>query len=82
MKTYELVVYPEKCHGCGNCVVACPVNAKHPETRGGKGPYSDDVVIRVENGVVTIVNQDLCGGCGACIEACPVNAIELVFKRK
>ena len=77
---YKLVVYPEKCHGCGNCVVSCPVNAKDPNTWGGKGPETDEVVMRVENGVVTIVNGDLCGGCGACVEACPVDAIKLVIE--
>jgi len=77
---YKLEVYPEKCHGCGNCVVACPVNAQDPDVYGGKGPSSDEkLVMRVENGVVSIVNGDLCGGCGACIEACPVDAIKLVI---
>ncbi|ENN96714.1 4Fe-4S ferredoxin [Methanocaldococcus villosus KIN24-T80] len=81
MKAYELIVHEEKCHGCGNCVVSCPVNAKLPETWGGKGPYNEEsVVILVENGTVKVVNPELCGGCGACVEACPVNAIELRFK--
>jgi len=79
---YKLEVYPEKCHGCGNCVVACPVNARDPNVYGGKGPENEDlIVMRVENGVITIVNGDLCGGCGACVEACPVDAIKLVIKK-
>ena len=78
---YKLVVYPERCHGCGNCVVSCPVNAKDPSVWGGKGPETDKVIMIVEEGIVKVVNQDLCGGCGACIEVCPVNAIELVIER-
>ena len=74
-----LAIYPELCHGCGNCVVSCPVNALNsPEVAGGKGPrYDDDMIIIVEDGVITIKNNDLCGKCGTCIEACPVFAIKL-----
>ncbi len=79
---YKLVVYQEKCHGCGNCVVSCPVNARDPNVYGGKGPENEDIVVmRVINGVVTLINPELCGGCGACIEACPVNAIELIIEK-
>ncbi|MCD5425188.1 MAG: 4Fe-4S binding protein [Methanosarcinaceae archaeon] len=77
-KLYELITHNSKCHGCGNCVVSCPVNANNdPNVSGGKGPESDDVIMRVENGTVKILRMDLCGGCGTCIEACPVYAIEL-----
>lgn len=75
---YELITHEEKCHGCGNCVVACPVNADiDPAVAGGKGPETDEVIMRVENGVVKILNGDMCRGCGTCIESCPVDAIEL-----
>ena len=35
-----LIIHPEKCFGCGNCVVACPVNVAAEPTRccGGSGP--------------------------------------------
>lgn len=74
-----LVVYPELCHGCGNCVVSCPVNALNsPEVAGGKGPTDDsDLIMRVEDGEITLKNPDLCGKCGTCIEMCPVFAIRL-----
>ena len=74
-----LVVNPELCHGCGNCVVSCPVNASNsPEVAGGKGPTDDvDMVMMVEDGEITLKNTDLCGKCGTCIEMCPVFAIRL-----
>lgn len=74
-----LVVYPELCHGCGNCVVSCPVNTLNsPEVAGGKGPtdYADLIMI-VEDGVITLKDTDLCGRCGTCVESCPVSAIRL-----
>ncbi len=77
--SFELVIYPELCHGCGNCVVSCPVNAANsPEVAGGKGPSSEDgMVIMVEDGAIAIKNIDLCGLCGTCVDACPVFAIDL-----
>jgi 4Fe-4S ferredoxin len=74
-----LKAYREICHGCGNCVVACPVNSlRSPEVAGGKGPTDDvDIIMIVEDGAVQIKNPDLCGKCGTCMEACPVEAIKL-----
>ena len=63
----KLNIYPERCHGCGNCAVACPVN----------GLVGENMTIEVENGAVSVINQDSCRGCGTCIDACPVGAIEL-----
>ncbi len=81
-KNYTLIVFPEKCHGCGICVVVCPVNAANdPHVAGGAGPVNEDkIVIRVENGVIKIVNPELCGGCGECVRYCPVDAIKLLVK--
>lgn len=74
-----LVLYPELCHGCGNCVVACPVNSLiSSEVAGGKGPTDDvDIIMMVDDGVITMKNSNLCGKCGTCVESCPVNAIRL-----
>ncbi|KAF5083344.1 4Fe-4S binding protein [Methanobacterium aggregans] len=74
-----LVVYPELCHGCGNCVISCPVNALNsPEVAGGKGPTDDaDLIMIVEDGEINLKHVNLCGKCGTCVETCPVNAIKL-----
>lgn len=74
-----LVVYPELCHGCGNCVVTCPVNAlRSPEVAGGKGATDEvDLIMEVEDGSIKLKHTEFCGKCGACERSCPVYAIRL-----
>lgn len=75
----ELKVIPDICHGCGNCVVACPINASRcAEIAGGKGSSGDeDLIISVENGTVIIKNPDICTKCATCVRTCPVQAIRI-----
>lgn len=78
----ELVAHRELCHGCGNCVVVCPINAlKSSEIAGGKGPTEDvetvETIMLVEDGSVQLKNPELCKKCGTCVKACPVSAITL-----
>ncbi|MCS3924618.1 (Fe-S)-binding protein [Methanosalsum natronophilum] len=82
-----LIVHEEKCTGCGNCVVACPVNVSH-DPKGvalGKAPKSNKVILRVIDGVVKSSNVHECRRfgeekilCNACIVTCPNKAIEFV----
>jgi 4Fe-4S ferredoxin len=82
-----LIIHPEKCFGCGNCVVACPVNVAAEPTRTavGLGPEGEKVILRVEDGVVVVNNLKECKRfgpnktlCNACTATCPSKAIEFV----
>lgn len=71
----EITVYGDKCHGCGNCIIICPIGARNPETGAGKpqggGPLG------IKNGVVNILDLNKCTGCGMCARVCPVDALEV-----
>lgn len=72
--TFNLVVEEEICTGCGNCVVACPINAlKVDEAYGGKG---GGVELKIENGTTCVIT-DACNGCGVCVIACSQGALSL-----
>jgi 4Fe-4S ferredoxin len=82
-----MLVHPELCTGCGNCVVACPVNVvEDPFGAGsGKAPQGDTLILKVEDGIVTLANVDSCRRfgpnsrlCTGCIATCPTKAIEFV----
>lgn len=82
-----LIIHEELCSGCGNCVVACPVNvANDPHGSGrGLGPTNDKVIFRVVDGKVKAANVKECRRfgkdkilCRACIDPCPTEAIEFV----
>ena len=75
----KLVVNRDICHGCGNCVVACPINAKRSsEIAGGKGVSGDIIpTLVVEDGAVRIRDNSECTNCATCIKACPIHAIKL-----
>ncbi|MDD1718542.1 MAG: 4Fe-4S binding protein [Methanoregulaceae archaeon] len=69
-------VNTERCTGCGNCVVACPVDALELYTLD---PVTKEKIYVVQDGVsINIdINAELCAGCGVCVEACPYDVITL-----
>lgn len=73
---FALHINMERCTGCNNCVVACPVDALELYTLD---PVTDEKIYKVKNGKATVLdfNAELCAGCGVCIEACPYDVIQL-----
>ena len=82
-----LIVKEELCIGCGNCVVVCPVHVENDPYGCGSGlaPRTDKLILKVENGVVHILNMDMCRRygknrvlCVVCRENCPTDAISFL----
>ncbi len=85
----RLVIRGDLCTGCGNCVVACPLNVSvSQDVAGGKGPLTKDVIMGVEDGIIKVLNMDICRRfegdmesqpCRICIDACPIKgAIDFI----
>lgn len=74
---FALHINMERCTGCNNCVVACPVNALELYT---VDPVTKEKIYRVIDGkaISLDVKAELCAGCGVCVEACPYGVIKLV----
>jgi 4Fe-4S ferredoxin len=66
----------DRCTGCNNCVVACPVNALELHT---VDPVTKEKIYSVKDGkAITLdLKSELCAGCGVCVEACPYDVIRL-----
>ncbi len=60
------VIDPNRCLGCGACVVACPEQPHHK-------------VLGLIGGKAQLISPTDCIGHGACKIACPMDAITLVF---
>ena len=65
-----LIIYEDKCTGCGACVKVCPFNALSMEPREGRNlPESRFRQIAVVN--------EACTACGACVPTCKFDALEV-----
>ena len=80
---FALHVNMERCTGCNNCVVACPVNALELWTVDPASNAATEKIYKVINGdaVILDINHELCSGCGICVDACPYDVIQLSGQR-
>ncbi len=76
---FSVHVNMERCTGCGNCVIACPVDALELYT---VDPATKEKIYAVKNGksIHLDVKSELCAGCGVCVNACPYDVIRLSGK--
>ncbi len=71
-----LKVNQENCLGCGTCVMVCPINQEIcPEIAWGSGPNTTEVIMLIENGVVTLFHPEKCISCMKCNKVCPTKSI-------
>ena len=83
-----ITIDENKCTGCGNCVIACPVEVSNdPKIARGQAPSDDDdnIIFRVVDGKVKICNLDICRrvvpprmACDVCEHYCMSKAIEII----
>ncbi|MEM3702840.1 MAG: 4Fe-4S binding protein [Candidatus Bathyarchaeia archaeon] len=80
----EYEVDANSCHGCNNCVVACPANVPNELITNWDEPFTTDkYVLRIINGDVSPNKVDKCKrvtgdkNCQTCMLACPRKAIEV-----
>ena len=78
---FSVHINMEQCTGCGNCVIACPVDALELYT---VDPATKEKIYAVRNGksVHLDVKAELCAGCGVCVNACPYRCDPSLRKRR
>ena len=81
MQIYKLKVNRNRCFGCNDCVVSCPLNFNQLRKDGYL--TEANAVLLVKNGVANPVYKEErevnCDGCGVCIKICPARAIQIEF---
>ena len=74
VRVYRPRVNKRLCIGCGDCVVACPINK-----RADISIDKERTILSIRDGMLYIENLHLCDGCGICIEACLPKALYIEF---
>jgi ferredoxin len=79
MRVFKISVNGNRCFGCNDCVVSCPLNFN--QLRKDSYLSEKNAVLLVRNGVAySIYKEDRevnCDGCGVCVQICPARAIRI-----
>ena len=79
MRVFKITVNNNRCFGCNDCVVCCPLNFN--QLRKDSYLSEKNAVLLVKNGVAyPIYKEDRevnCDGCGVCVQICPARAIRI-----
>jgi 4Fe-4S ferredoxin len=86
----HIEIDPDKCDGCGICIVSCPVNPRFAEEilsgKSPKYPLEEHQIFQIYDGKVFLVNINYCRrvegegmsrNCRICETYCPQKAIKI-----
>jgi heterodisulfide reductase subunit A2 len=80
LKKNTLRVNEEKCTGCGECAIKCPVETLDEYNQGMKKRKAIFVAYPQAVPLVFSIDKSTCIGCGICAEECIAKAVE--YERK
>ncbi len=80
LKKNTLRVNEEKCTGCGECAISCPVETLDEYNQGMKKRKAIFVAYPQAVPLVFSIDKETCIGCGICAQECIAKAVE--YERK
>ena len=75
LKKNTLRVDEEKCTGCGECAIKCPIETKDEYNEGMKKRKAIYVMYPQAVPLVYCIDKNTCIGCGICHEECKARAV-------
>jgi len=78
----EIITWPryvdeEKCTGCGDCISACPYNARDIFNAGLSSARSMHLYFPQAVPRIALIDRETCVRCGNCVKVCNAEAINL-----
>jgi heterodisulfide reductase subunit A len=76
LKKNTLRVNEEKCTGCGECTINCPIETSDEYNQGMKKRKAIFVAYPQAVPLVFSIDKNVCIGCGVCAQECMAKAVE------